>query len=99
MVARPVVIAWRATRPVEHPLTRLSVDLGPESIERLQFTAAISPDGRRLVFPARGPDGKQRLATRLLDQPEATLLSGTEEARIRSSLPTANGSGSSPEEN
>ena len=74
--------AWRATRPVEqHPLVRLSVDLGPDAMTGLNLTAAISPDGRRLVFPARGPDGKQQLATRLLDQAQATLLPGTENGR------------------
>jgi serine/threonine-protein kinase len=74
-------IAWRATRPVDHPLTRLSVDLGPEALTGLNLTVAISPDGRRLVYPARGPDGKQLLATRLLDQAQATLLQGTENGR------------------
>jgi len=69
---------WRAPRPVEHPLTRLSVDLGPDAMTGLNLTAAISPDGRRLVFPARGPNGKQQLATRLLDQAQTTLLPGTE---------------------
>jgi len=69
---------WRATRPVDHPLTRLSVDLGREAMTGFNLTAAISPDGRRLVFPARGPDGKQLLATRLLDQAQPTLLPGTE---------------------
>jgi len=47
----------------------------------LNLTAAISPDGRRLVFPALGPNGKQQLATRLLDQAQATLLSGTDNGR------------------
>jgi serine/threonine-protein kinase len=71
-------IAWRATRPVHHPLTRFSVDLGPDALPGVNLTAAISPDGRRLVFAARGPDSKPRLATRLLDQAKATLLPGTE---------------------
>jgi serine/threonine-protein kinase len=69
---------WRATRPVAHPLTRLSVDLGQEAMMGLNNTVAISPDGRRLVFPARGADGRQQLSTRLLDQTEAVLLPGTE---------------------
>jgi serine/threonine-protein kinase len=74
---------WRATRLLEPrqvslPLTRLSVDLGPDAMTGLNLTAVISPDGRRLVFPARGPDGKQHLATRLLDQAQATLLPGTD---------------------
>ena len=41
--------------------------------------AVVPPDGRRLVFSARGLDGKPQLATRLLDQAEATLLPGTED--------------------
>jgi serine/threonine-protein kinase len=72
-------LAWRAARPVEpHPLVRLSVDLGPDAMTGRNLTAAISPDGRRLVFPVRVPNGKQQLATRLLDQAQATLLPGTE---------------------
>lgn len=69
---------WRAMRPEEYPLTRLSVDLGKEAMAGFDITAAISPDGRRLVFPARGPDGRQHLATRLLDQAQSSLLPGTE---------------------
>ena len=57
---------------------RFSVDLGPDALPGPNLTAAISPDGRRLVFAARGPNGKQRRATRLLDQAQATLLPGTE---------------------
>jgi serine/threonine-protein kinase len=72
---------WRATRPVEHPLTRLSLDLGQEAMIGLNMTIAISPDGRRLVYPARGPDGKQWLATRMLDQSQATLIPWTENGR------------------
>jgi serine/threonine protein kinase len=73
-------IAWRATRAVDYPLTRLSVDLGAEAMTG-NLTAAISPDGRRLVFPALGPNGKQALATRLLEQSQATLLPETENGR------------------
>jgi serine/threonine-protein kinase len=72
---------WRATRLVEHPLVRLSVDLGPNALPGFNLTVAISPDGRRIVFPVRGPNGKQQLATRLLDQPQPTLLPGTENGR------------------
>ncbi|MBI3471362.1 MAG: serine/threonine-protein kinase, partial [Candidatus Solibacter usitatus] len=72
--------AWRITRPVDRPLLRLSVDLGPDAVAADRITAAISPDGTRLVFLARGSDGKTQLATRLLDQPQATLLAGTADA-------------------
>jgi serine/threonine-protein kinase len=68
---------WRATRPVEHPLVRLSVDLGPDAVAGISTTVAISPDGRRLVYPVRGPDSNRQLATRLLEQARATLLQGT----------------------
>jgi serine/threonine-protein kinase len=72
------LVVWRGARPIEHPPTRLSVDLGPTAVAGFNLTAAISPDGRRLVFGARGPDGRQQLATRLLDQAQPTLLPGTE---------------------
>jgi Tol biopolymer transport system component len=75
-------VAWRATRSGAEssllPLTRLSVDLGPDAMTGINLTAAISPDGRRLVFPARAANGQQQLATRLLDQAQASLLPGTE---------------------
>jgi serine/threonine-protein kinase len=71
---------WRATRPVERQLMRFSADLGPGAAEGRSITAAISPDGARVAFIARGPEGKEQLATRLLDQAKATLLSGTENA-------------------
>jgi serine/threonine-protein kinase len=72
--------AWRSARPTDNPLLRLSVDLGPNAVAGAHLTAAISPDGARLAFPARGPDGKTQLATRLLDESQTTLLSGTQGA-------------------
>jgi len=87
-IGMPAIVAiiallgwWRATRPVDHPLTRLNVDLGPDTRRGFNTTVAISPDGRRLVFPMAGADGVQRLATRLLDQPQPTLLNGTENGK------------------
>jgi len=71
---------WRATRPGDHPLIRLSADLGPDAATGSNLTAAISRDGARIAFPIRGPGGKQMLATRLLDQSTPTVLSGTENA-------------------
>jgi len=71
---------WRATRPADRPLMRFSVELGPDAVEGADITAAISPDGARLAFVARGPTGERQLATRLLDQANAALLAGTENA-------------------
>jgi hypothetical protein len=42
----------------------------------------ISPDGTRLVFVVRGPDGFTRLATRRLDQDEVFELQDTTGARV-----------------
>ncbi len=72
---------WLTTRHAENPAVRLSVDLGPDALAGVGNVAAISPDGQRLVFPARGPDGNQQLATRLLDQAQPRLLPGSENGR------------------
>ncbi len=70
-------VAWRATQPVERPLVRLDVDLGPDvSLGSPRGTDTIlSPDGSRLVYVSQG-----RLFTRRLDQPTATELAGTQGA-------------------
>ncbi len=69
---------WRSTRPLDRPLIRLSVDLGPDAVAGFRTTAALSPDGTRIVFPIRGSNGVLQLATRTLDQPKATAMFGTE---------------------
>jgi serine/threonine-protein kinase len=74
------VAFWRATRSVDRPLMRLNVDLGPDSAPSRQLSIVISPDGTRLVYFVKGSDGNSRLATRLLDQPKGTILTGTEGA-------------------
>jgi Tol biopolymer transport system component len=43
---------------------------------------ALSPDGTRLVYVVRGPDGQLRLAARELGRPTSVELPGTEGARI-----------------
>ena len=69
------------TRSPELPLIRLSVDLGPNAVPGLRTTVVLSPDARRVAFLARGADGTQRVATRLLEQTQTTLLKGTENAQ------------------
>jgi Tol biopolymer transport system component len=68
---------WRSARPVEHPLARLDVDLGPDVSlgSPLGTDTIISPDGTRLVYVSQG-----RLFTRRLDQLNATGLEGTQGA-------------------
>jgi Tol biopolymer transport system component/predicted Ser/Thr protein kinase len=80
VAAAALWVAWRTPRPVDRPLMRFSADLGPDAVKGANITAAISPDGTRLAFVARGSGGKEQLATRLLDQATATLLAGTENA-------------------
>lgn len=72
---------WRSSQPVEQSLIRISGDLGPDAIAGANQTVAISPDGKRIVYPVRS-GGKRLLATRLLDQVTPTLLSGTDDAVI-----------------
>jgi Tol biopolymer transport system component len=69
---------WRAARSPDRPLMRYALDLGPDAFGSAEADIAISPDGHRIVFPVRRPDGKVQLATRLVDQSQSTLLPGTE---------------------
>jgi serine/threonine protein kinase/Tol biopolymer transport system component len=69
---------WRSTRPIPQPLLRMSVDLGPDAVVGDRTTAVLSPDGTRIVFPILGSNGTLQLATRTLDQPSASRMSGTE---------------------
>lgn len=80
-----VALLWRATQPPDRLMMRFSVDLGPEAIRGRAETGefynpVISPDGTRLVFPAKVADGSEQLATRRLDQSTVTILPGTEGA-------------------
>src|SRR5262249_55651628 len=72
---------WRATRILDRPLIHLSVDLGPDAVAGPRITAILSPDGTRIVFPIRLSNGVPQLATRTLDQPNATVMPGTEGGR------------------
>ena len=74
---------WMGSSPADrsdHALTRPNVDLGPDALRTPTLESAISPDGRRVAFVSRMPDGTLMLATRALDQASATRLDGTENA-------------------
>ncbi|NDQ57645.1 MAG: protein kinase [Acidipila sp.] len=62
---------------------RLSAEIGADATLYTNFGPAVilSPNGTRLVFAAAGSDQKQRIYVRSLDQLQATVLAGTENAR------------------
>lgn len=75
---------WRSPEiKMERPSPRLDLDLGPDvSLAGDAGPAvALSPDGTRIVFVSQDQSGVSRLFQRPLDQPGATLLSGTEGAK------------------
>ncbi|MEO8097782.1 MAG: protein kinase [Acidobacteriota bacterium] len=83
LVVGVAALSWEffgTPRPADRALVRLNVSFGPEAVQGPNLSAVISPDGTRLVFIARSPGGKPQLATRVLDQAQATLLAGTENA-------------------
>jgi serine/threonine protein kinase/Tol biopolymer transport system component len=79
----------RGTRP-DAPILSLGIDAGGDTalagvgwagLHWVGPTAVLSPDGRLLVFIARGPSGgRWQLYTRRLDALKATALAGTEDA-------------------
>jgi serine/threonine-protein kinase len=76
-----VMIKGRTAESSTRPSPRLVLDLGREASFDTDFPmAALSPDGTRIVFISKGAAGIVRLATRRLDQPETTVLPGTEAA-------------------
>lgn len=81
MVGAGAAYYWRRPRPSQpplQPLVRLDVDLGsdvsPDSGPGAN--AILSPDGTRLVYISHS-----KLFTRRLDQPNASELPGTDQAR------------------
>ncbi len=74
--------AWNAMQPVSRPTARFNDDLGMELSVASAFGVpiAISPDGTRLAFVAKGADGIARLALRVLDSSKSSVFSSTEGA-------------------
>jgi eukaryotic-like serine/threonine-protein kinase len=82
-------LMWNATRGTDEaqlPGTRLTVELAQdaaveiESGDRHAPSIALSPDGRRIVFVARGGQGDNQLFLRRMDRFDATPIAGTEGA-------------------
>jgi serine/threonine-protein kinase len=69
---------WRADGPADRPLVRANLDL-PGFVSG-GANLALSPDGTRIAYVARGADSRDRLTTRLLSDTETKSLAGTEGA-------------------
>jgi serine/threonine-protein kinase len=84
-IALAIGFVQRAPKPAQlMPPVRLNAELGADaSLSEIGYgaDAVLSPDGARMAFVAEGADKKQRLYIRSLDQVQATVLLGTEEAR------------------
>ena len=84
-IALAIGFVQRAPKPAQMiPPMRLSAELGVDatlSDTVLGANAVLSPDGTRLAFVADGADKRRHLYIRSLDQAQATVLSGTEDAR------------------
>ena len=91
-------VAWRATRPVERPLVRFSADLGPEAVEGVNTTIAISPDGTRLASVARALRENSSSPRGCWTRPISRCYRGRRTRPIPSSRRTGSGSGSSQTE-
>ena len=76
------LLFWRAHQPVQHPLMRFNADLGPDAIDDSGNGSmpVLSPNGTRIAYVVRRPGGGQQIATRLVSQPSAVVLPGTEDA-------------------
>ena len=83
-VAFGVGFVLRSPKPPQ-PLqqVRLSAEIGADANLYTAYgaSAILSPDGTRLALVAIGSDQKRRIYTRSLGQFQATVLSGTENAR------------------
>jgi eukaryotic-like serine/threonine-protein kinase len=76
-VVTTVLAAWGWLRPAPPaPVTRYGLDLPPGQAPEPGRPALPSPDGSRIAYVGRAPDGMQ-LWVKIRDQYEATPLTGT----------------------
>jgi dipeptidyl aminopeptidase/acylaminoacyl peptidase len=84
-LAALAAVSWVHFRETQPEKRLVSTSINPPEKTNFDFAArfnppALSPDGRRLAFRARGADGKTQLWVRPLDSLAAQALAGTEEA-------------------
>jgi len=73
------IAVWAPWRPKTSRGTPVRFEVGPtEKMTYFSSAMAVSPDGRWIVFPARGEDGVTRFWLRSLETVEARPLPGTE---------------------
>ena len=76
-------VLYRPSRPLDEPSVQLTFS-PPADVDIVDVADAgpvtIAPDGRRMVFVARGSDGRRLLWVRELDSADARALPGTDGA-------------------
>jgi serine/threonine-protein kinase len=84
IVIAAAVATWAILRPrvaPPQPPMRLSVELGADmAVTPLGANIQISPDGQTLAFVGQKDSGVPQLYLRRLDQLQATMLAGTDDA-------------------
>jgi Tol biopolymer transport system component len=83
LVALALAMGLVSRTPQQPQPMRLTAEIGADVKLYPTYgpSAIISPDGNRLAFLATGADLKRRIYLRSLDQTQAAVLSGTENAR------------------
>jgi Tol biopolymer transport system component/predicted Ser/Thr protein kinase len=84
LIAIALAIGFVQRAPKLAQQIRLTAELGADaSLSEIGSgaDAVLSPDGTRIAFVAEGAERKPRLYVRSLDQMQATVISGTEDAR------------------
>jgi Tol biopolymer transport system component len=76
-----IALVLRTPKPAQS--VRLSAEIGADAKLYNEYgpSVLLSPDGARMAFVASGSDQKRRLYVRSLDQLQAALLSGTDNAQ------------------
>jgi serine/threonine-protein kinase len=82
IIAVAFAIGFMRRAPEPEQTVRLTADIGADVklYNLLGVSAVLSPNGTRLAFVAIDSEGKRHLYVRSLDQLQATLLPGTDDA-------------------
>ena len=79
-ICASVVFAMFGQAPAQRPVGRFSISLPADAaIDPVRGSVAVSPDGSRVVYVARGPDGSQ-LFLRAIESDEPAAIPHTDDA-------------------